>query len=247
MQKFFLKVRFFCLTFFAFMSVVLMILLFRQKLVSDDAFKMTYPEVVFENKILFDRDLAISSLRDLIVPFLEQDKLLDLDIVALSNEIMVLPWVENVSIIRDFPNVLKIIIKPKEVIAYKANENGYYPIDKNGKVLNMSVEYQNGLLVFGEEAEENLLTLLEYLKNYPNIMKNVVGVQFVNKLRWNLLFFNMDESGILVKLDNDFEEGLSKLAELEFLQGILSKNISEIDLRDLDKILVKQRGNYGVW
>ncbi len=246
MQKFFLKVRFFCLTFFAFMSVVLMILLFRQKLVSDDAFKMTYPEVVFENKILFDRDLAISSLRDLIVPFLEQDKLLDLDIVALSNEIMVLPWVENVSVIRDFPNVLKIIIKPKEVIAYKANENGYYPIDKNGKVLNMSVEYQNGLLVFGEEAEENLLTLLEYLKNYPNIMKNVVGVQFVNKLRWNLLFFNMDESGILVKLDNDFEEGLSKLAELEFLQGILSKNISEIDLRDLDKILVKQRGNYGV-
>ena len=247
MQKFFLKVRFFCLTFFAFMSVVLMILLFRQKLVSDDAFKMTYPEVVFENKILFDRDLAISSLRDLIVPFLEQDKLLDLDIVALSNEIMVLPWVENVSVIRDFPNVLKIIIKPKEVIAYKANENGYYPIDKNGKVLNMSVEYKNGLLVFGEEAEENLLTLLEYLKNYPNIMKNVVGVQFVNKLRWNLLFFNMDESGILVKLDNDFEEGLSKLAELEFLQGILSKNISEIDLRDLDKILVKQRGNYGVW
>ena len=247
MRKFFLKVRFFCLTFFAFMSVILMILLFRQKLVSDDAFKMTYPEVVFENKILFDRDLAISSLRDLIVPFLEQDKLLDLDIVALSNEIMVLPWVENVSVIRDFPNVLKIIIKPKEVIAYKANENGYYPIDKNGKVLNMSVEYQNGLLVFGEEAEENLLTLLEYLKNYPNIMKNVVGVQFVNKLRWNLLFFNMDESGILVKLDNDFEEGLSKLAELEFLQGILSKNISEIDLRDLDKILVKQRGNYGVW
>ena len=246
MRKFFLKVRFFCLTFFAFMSVILMILLFRQKLVSDDAFKMTYPEVVFENKILFDRDLAISSLRDLIVPFLEQDKLLDLDIVALSNEIMVLPWVENVSVIRDFPNVLKIIIKPKEVIAYKANENGYYPIDKNGKVLNMSVEYQNGLLVFGEEAEENLLTLLEYLKNYPNIMKNVVGVQFVNKLRWNLLFFNMDESGILVKLDNDFEEGLSKLAELEFLQGILSKNISEIDLRDLDKILVKQRGNYGV-
>ena len=246
MRKFFLKVRFFCLTFFAFMSVVLMILLFRQKLVSDDAFKMTYPEVVFENKISFDRDLAISSLRDLIVPFLEQDKLLDLDIVALSNEIMVLPWVENVSVIRDFPNVLKIIIKPKEVIAYKANENGYYPIDKNGKVLNMSVEYQNGLLVYGEEAEENLLALLEYLKNYPNIMKNVVGVQFVNKLRWNLLFFNMDESGILVKLDNDFEEGLSKLAELEFLQGILSKNISEIDLRDLDKILVKQRGNYGV-
>ena len=56
----------------------------------------------------------------------------------------------------------------------------------------------------------------------------------------------MDESGILVKLDNDFEEGLSKLAELEFLQGILSKNISEIDLRDSDKILVKQRSNYGV-
>ena len=58
--------------------------------------------------------------------------------------------------------------------------------------------------------------------------------------------YSTDETELLVKLDNSYDEGLSKLAELDLLQGLLTKNISEIDLRDLDKILVKQRDSYGI-
>ena len=244
MREFFLKFKFVCLTFFASISVILIILLFRQKLVSDDAFKMTYPEVIFENKLSVDRDFAISSLRDLITPFLEQEKLLDVDIQTLSTEISELPWIENVAVVRDFPNVLKIIIKSKNIIAYKSLEGYYYPISDDGNLLGIPVDYESGLLVFGELAEEKLPRLLSILNEYPNIMEKVVGVQFINGLRWNLLLYSLDESGILVKLDNSYDDGITKLAELDLLQGILSKNISEIDLRDLDKILVKQRGGY---
>ena len=245
MQKFFLKFRFFCLTFFASISVILIILLFRQKLVSEDGFIMTYPEVIFVNKISVDRDLAVSSLRDLIVPFLNQEKLLDVDIKSMSDEISGFPWVENVAVIRDFPNVLKIIIKSKNIIAYKSVDGEYFPINDKGDVLNIPVDYDGGLLVFGDTAEEKLLNLLSFLKNYPDILNKVVGVQFINGLRWNLHLYSLDESGLLVKLDNSYEDGIIKLAELDLLDGILSKNISEIDLRDLEKILVKQRGNYG--
>ena len=245
MREFFLKFKFVCLTFFASISVILIILLFRQRLVSEDAFKMTYPEVIFENKLSVDRDFAVSSLRDLITPYLEQEKLLDVDIQTLSTEISELPWIENVAVVRDFPNVLKIIIKSKNIIAYKALDGYYYPISDEGVLLGIPVDYESGLLVFGELAEEKLPRLLSVLKTYPNIMEKVVGVQFINGLRWNLLLYSLGENGILVKLDNSYEDGITKLAELDLLQGFLSKNISEIDLRDLDKILIKQRGDYG--
>ncbi len=245
MQKFFLKFRFFCLAFFASVSVVLIILFFRQRLVSEDAFVMTYPEVIFANKVSVDKDVAVSSLRDLIVPFLSQEKLLDVDIKNMADEISELPWVENVAVIRDFPNVLKIVIKSKNIIAYKSLDDEYYPITDDGQILGVPVDYESGLFVFGDFAEEKLPELLSFLKEYPDILKKMVGVQFVNGLRWNLHLYSLDENGLLIKLDNSYDDGIKKLAELDLLDGILSKNISEIDLRDLDKILVKQRDNYG--
>ena len=247
MREFFFKFKFICLTFFASISVLLIILLFRQKLVSDDAFKMTYPEVVFVNKVSIDKDVAVSSLRDLITPFLEQEKLLEVDIRTLSSQIEELAWVENVAVIRDFPNVLKIMIKSKNVIGYKAFDGNYLPVSENGEVLNFPVDYEGGFLIFGDLSEEKLPDLLNFLKSYPNLLNKTVGAQLINGLRWNLYLYSVDEDGILVKLDNSFYDGIKKLEELDLLQGILSKNISEIDLRDLDKILIKQRGNNGVW
>ena len=68
MREFFLKFKFVCLTFFASISVILIILLFRQRLVSEDAFKMTYPEVIFENKLSVDRDSTRPSHHGLSFP-----------------------------------------------------------------------------------------------------------------------------------------------------------------------------------
>ena len=136
--------------------------------------------------------------------------------------------------------------KSKKIIAYKALEGLYYPISEEGVLLGIPVDYESGLLAFGELVEEKLPSLLSSLSEYPNIYEKVVGVQLINGLRWNLILYSTDENGLLVKLDDSYDEGISKLAELDLLQGILSKNISEIDLRDLDKILVKQRGGYVV-
>ncbi|MBR1544659.1 MAG: FtsQ-type POTRA domain-containing protein [Alphaproteobacteria bacterium] len=222
-----------------------MVLLFHKRLVSDDAYRMTYPEVIFVNKVSIDRDLAVSSLRDLIVPFLEQDKIFEVDIDAMASGIKELPWIENVSVARDYPNVLKIFIKSKNIVAYKSFNGEYYPISENGELLDIPVDYESGILVFGDLAEERVMPLLNFLNGYPDILKKVSGLQFINGLRWNLLLYDLGENGITVKLDNSYEDGIVKLAELDLLQGILSKDISELDLRDLDKILVKQRGNYG--
>ena len=239
-QKFFSRFKFFCLMGCASICVILIILLFRQKLVSDDAFRMGYPEVVFENDVMIDKDLAIVSIRDLITPYLEAKTLMQVDVKKLQTDIAILPWVKNVAVVRDYPDVVKIVIKSKEIIAYKVVGGNYYPIVKGGEVLKMPVDYLGGVLVFGDKSEENLEELLLFLNDYPSLLNKLVGVQFINELRWNLIFYDMVD-GLVVKLDNSYENGIMKLAELDVLQGILSRNISDIDLRDLEKILVKKK------
>lgn len=242
MQKFFLKFKSFCLVSLSVISLMTIVFLFRQALVSDKVFKMTYPEVVFLNNLPIDKNIALISIRDLITPYSEVKKIVDVDVKGLTKTISELPWVENVSVIRDFPDVIKIVISSKQFIAYKVLNDKYYPITSSGEVLNMPVEYADGLLVFGDGAETEVLNLLKFLSKYPNLKNRLGAIQYVNGLRWNLIFYDVAD-GLTAKLDNDFEKGVAKLAELDVLQGILSRDISDIDLRDLTKILIKQRKN----
>ena len=49
-------------------------------------------------------------------------------------------------------------------------------------------------------------------------------------------------AGTEIKLDNeDFEMGLQKIERLDDYQDLLKRNISEIDVRDINRLLVKQR------
>jgi cell division protein FtsQ len=221
-------------------SFVLMIVFFHQRLVSKDAFKMNYPEVKFLNNVAIGQDLAVMYIRDLITPYLENQKLLQVDIRSLQKELATLPWIENVAVVRDFPDILRIVIKSKEVIAYKIIGDDCYPISSNYEVIKFPVEYYGGLMVYGEGAENNLKSILTFLKKYNSVFEKIVAVQFVNELRWNLYFYDIN-NGITVKLDSDFKKGIEKLAELDALQGILSRDVSVIDLRNLDRILVKVR------
>ena len=75
--------------------------------------------VKFLNNVAIGQDLAVMYIRDLITPYLENQKLLQVDIRSLQKELATLPWIENVAVVRDFPDILRIVIKSKEVIAYK--------------------------------------------------------------------------------------------------------------------------------
>lgn len=242
LKELFLKFKLFCLVFFASISVIAIILILRQRLVSDDAFKMSYPELVRENKMAVEEDLAISQLGEIISSYTNDRTrgIVDVDIEGLKLAIEKLGWIEDVAVVRAFPDRIKIILKSKDIVAYKMSNDKYYPIAGQGELLNVPVEYSGGLLAFGDNVEAELPELLKFLDDYPKIKGKIVAVQLVNKLRFNLVLYNLSD-GLLIKLDNDYSDGIERLAELDALQGILSRNISEIDLRDLEKILIKKR------
>ena len=114
-------------------------------------------------------------------------------------------------------------------------------MDDEGNIIPISVDYKSGLIISGDGANENLNDFLNILKKYPRIMDKVVYMQYINGLRWNLFLYAVND-GLLIKLDNEeVELGLQKIERLDASHDLLKRNISEIDIRDINKLLVKQR------
>ena len=241
-QSFIVKFKSFCMAFFAALTIIVILLVLHRKLVSPNSLlPLDYPEVVFLNTPTIESDLALSQIEEVISPYTQTSNIVESDIQAMLNAINGLGWVENVAVERAFPNKLKFDIRSKSIIAYKLKNNQYYPITSYGEQLSRPTEFIGGLIALGDDVETEIVSLLQKLKRYPKLMSNLIAVQYVNGLRFNLILYSLDSNGLIVKLDNNFVDGIDRLMVLDALQGILSRNISEIDLRDLDKILIKPR------
>lgn len=228
--------------FFAVLSIVVILLVLHRKLVSSNSlFERDYPDVVFLNNTAIDGDYAISQISTATEPFMQTQSIVESDISKIKDVIKSLGWVEDVSVERTFPNKLRFVIKSKEIVAYKLKNNQYYPITSRGEELSKPVDYIGGFVVLGDNAENELIPLLKKIKRYRRLSDSVIAAQYINGLRFNLILYSYEDDGLIVKLDDNFNESIDKLMELDATQGILSRNISEIDLRNLDKILIKPR------
>ncbi len=249
MKEFIIKFKAWCLVFFASLSFVMMIVFIRQKLVSQSAFKMDYPELVFANPIEIDSGVVISSVKNAIKPFIDKEHTIEVDIDAMKDALLNLPWVKNVAVVRDLPSVIRIVIESKKIVAYKNLVDEYYPVSSDGEALNMPFDLEtlvkinkdNKIIIFGTASEKNINSLLKVLNEFPDLKMKVAGAQYINGLRWNLILYDFKD-GLIVKLGEDYEKSLNKLMELDAVSGILLKNIKEVDLRNLDRMLIKKRG-----
>lgn len=242
-QEFFSKTKKICLVFFVIFCVSYLIISLRQRFVGDDAFLLDYPEVVFKGDLSIDREMAIADIKDVLNKhnLLSNPKSFSVDVDDVKDDFLQLSWIKNIAVVKEYPSKLLLVIEPKNIIAYMFNNDEYFPVDEMGNIIPISVDYKSGLIISGEGANENLLDFLAVLKKYPKIMDKVVYLQFINGLRWNVFLYGI-EDGIVIKLDNeDFEMGLQKIERLDDYQDLLKRNISEIDVRDINRLLVKQR------
>ena len=242
-QELFLHIRRILFLLFVVFCVAYLFVAVRQKFVGDNAFVLNYPEVEFRGDLSIDVNLALADVRDVLDMYglLLKPKTFSVDVDKLKDELSRLSWVKNVSVVKEYPSKLLIVIEPKNIIAYMYSNGEYFPVDKEGRIIPAGVEYKSGLLINGEGANENLNDLLPVIKKYPRIFDKVVFLQYVNNLRWNVFLYDVLD-GILIKFDSDnLEEGLEKINKFDIEQDLLKRNISEIDIRDINKILIKQR------
>lgn len=240
-QELFLNIRRFLFLLFVVLCVVYLVVSIRQNFVGDNAFTLDYPEVEFKGDLSIDVNMAVADVREVLNKYnlFFRPKSFSVNAYDIMKDVSQLAWVKNVSVVKEYPSKLLIVIEPKNIIAYMFSNGEYFPVDVDGNVIMSGIDYKSGLLITGDGANSNLNDFISAVKKYPRIWNKVVYLQYVNNLRWNVFLYSV-EDGILVKLAQDnVEEALAKLNKFDIEKDLLKRNISEIDIRDINKILVK--------
>ena len=165
----------------------------------------------------------------------------EINLIELKENILQLPWVQNVLIERHLPNQILIRLTEKTPIAIWQHKKEYWPIDETGqKIADNKTVLSNVLLVVGEDAPEHTPSLMAELKKYPNIAKNVISAVRVGNRRWNLHLNDVD--GLVVYLpETEIGKALERLQEFDERGQILDRNLNIIDLKLPDRLIVRSQ------
>ena len=146
-------------------------------------------------------------------------------------------WVAAASVQRKYPNKLEISVSERIPFAIWQRGSTYNVIDRAGAPMGMDVlDRSKLLLVTGEGANFAAEQLVNHLEANPLLMNKVSAAAMVGKRRWTLYLNN----GVKIALPEDgIVEALAKIIELDSKDSILSKGISEIDLRIAGRMTVE--------
>lgn len=165
--------------------------------------------------------------------------LLGLDIDAMRERLTALPWIVSAEIERHYPDRLLVTVKEAEPMALWQRNQKLFLVSRDGKVIETADlgKYSKLLVIVGDKAPERAEDLFDLLAREPELKSRVTAAVFVGKRRWNLRF----DTGLDVKLPEDKPAAAwSRLASLQREYGVLDKDVSVIDLRLPDQIVLRQ-------
>ena len=167
-----------------------------------------------------------------------QHALLSIDLEAMRQRILALPWVEAAEIERRYPDRLMVRIKEYEPFALWQRQQQFYLIARDGHVIEAAriEQYRHLPIVVGKGAPQRAAGILDLIAGVPELAEHVRAAVLVGERRWNLRLDN----GIDVKLP-ELEPALAwaRLGEIEREQDLFTKDISVIDLRFEGRIVVR--------
>lgn len=159
-----------------------------------------------------------------------------LDVVRAN--LMALGWVEDATILRSLPGVVHINVTERSPYAIWQHEGTLSLIDRSGAEIKRGDMhgFVNLPLIVGDGAPKEAATLLEVLRSQPELWTRVHAVVRVGGRRWDLKFDN----GIEVMLPElGVDDAWTRLASLERLHAILSRDVAVLDLRLSDRLIVR--------
>ncbi len=161
---------------------------------------------------------------------------------SLQRDILLDPWVKNVTIHKKLPDTLRIRIKEYNPFAVWINNKGEYKlIDEYGDEIKISKKeiglFENLLIVVGDNLKTEVYDLFNLFSIYSEIAFYTVKATRVGNRRWNLVLRN----GVIVKLpeeDHNLFEAWNILDKLLKIPE-LDSNLKFIDLRIENKIFLQ--------
>lgn len=167
------------------------------------------------------------------------DPILDIDLEAARQRIVDLPWVTSAVVERRLPGTLRVTLTEAEPQALWQKKGDFYLVSDTGDVLAVKDVARFGKLpvIVGDAAPQKAGELFAMLGLEPDLQKRVTAAVLVGNRRWNLRLDN----GVDIKLPEVAADAAwQKFALLEKQHHLLDKDISIIDLRQDDKLVVRQ-------
>jgi cell division protein FtsQ len=164
--------------------------------------------------------------------------ILAIDIFDAKKRLEDIPWVRAATVERMLPDTVLVSIVEREPLALWQKDGLLHLIDAEGAVILSDGldEYSDLLVVVGDGAESRAADLIALIGTEPNLMQQVRAATWVGGRRWNLHL----KGGIDVRLpEANPTAAWTRLAEYHRVHKVLDKNVTVLDLRIPDRLIVK--------
>jgi cell division protein FtsQ len=177
---------------------------------------------------------------DMVLDHTNQPMLL-VDIDQIQRDLSGYGWIKQVRVSRQLPDKLFIEIGERKPVAVWQHEGRFKLLDDQGKVLESISQAEIGNLpvVSGPNANKQLVSLGELLDKAQSLKPQVAGATWVGNRRWDLRF----KSGETLALPEGEELAAQALVNFTRMDGIhrlLERNIIHFDLRDPDRMYMRE-------
>lgn len=172
------------------------------------------------------------------------DPLLPYDIHAAQARLKELPWVLEARVERRLPDALYVWLTERQPMAIWQHDGKMTVIDAAGRALGDAAQLaargdktvERLPQVVGAGAAEAARDLLDSLSHVPVIERRVTAAVRVGKRRWDLTLDNR----VTIRLpEEDMQQALHQLAQMEVDEGVLSRDIVMVDLRQPDRMTLR--------
>lgn len=153
-----------------------------------------------------------------------------------------LPWVKNAAVERRLPDTILVRIVERRPMALWQHGGRLGVIDYDGEEIKTAApaKFANLPMVVGDDAPKHAAQLLALLALEPELEKRVTAAVRVSGRRWNLRMDAGEGATVDVQLPEiNAGAAWSHLAEVERANRLLDRNISVIDLRLPDRLIVR--------
>ncbi len=185
-------------------------------------------ELAIYEKVLGQRDQVMSRL----------------DLAALREDLLTLPWVKDARVSRQLPDTLVVDVVERSPHAVMRQAGQLVLIDETGHQLEaVPPSRAKGMLVLSGRGVESQVVALEKLLEAAPALKTQVGeAEWIGNRRWNLTF----RTGQMLALPEGDDESAAALlgfARMDGVDRLLGGKVAAFDMRIPDKIYMRVPGH----
>jgi cell division protein FtsQ len=192
-------------------------------------------DIFVEGRVKTPRDQLLAALG-----VSRGDAIFAVDLAAARHRIETIPWVRTAVVERRLPGQIHLVISERAPIALWQSKGRYFLVDRDGQIVGDQIDdYPDLPLTVGEGAPDHAAGLVALLGQEPALKARFKAATWIGDRRWNLML-DRTPDGIEVRLPEEHaEEAWHDLARLEADRHLLERQISVVDLRLPDRLVLR--------